>query len=143
MPVFRLFGVQLCCCSKEGLCLTLLKGEVAWMWQAQEEIGSKQVEFGCNRIYFVLLDGFEEETKISLVSARLVYIVSTAFAFLNSLSLSLTHTQMLFGMNLPWCSAWYSRNQVHHNCSPHTTNSPVRLRFCGPPVAFIQSRPLF
>lgn len=38
-----------CCYSMKGLCLVLLNGEVAWMWQAQEETGS----LARNKLYLV------------------------------------------------------------------------------------------
>lgn len=48
------------------------------------QLGSEQVEFSYNRFYFVLLNDFVEETKISLVSAYPVCIVFTACSFLSS-----------------------------------------------------------
>ena len=57
------------------------------------KIASEQVEFSYNRFYFVLLNDFVEEKKISLVSAYPVCIVFTACSFLSSPPSSLTHTK--------------------------------------------------
>lgn len=69
------------------------------------QLGSEQVEFSYNRFYFVLLNDFVEETKISLVSAYPVCIVFTACSFLSSPPpLSHTHKKMLFWIKP---SLWY------------------------------------
>lgn len=59
----------------------------------KRETGSKEVAFNYNRFYFVLLDDFVEETKISLASAYPVCVVFTACSFLSSPPPSLAHTE--------------------------------------------------
>lgn len=115
----------------KGLCLVLLNGEVAWIWQAQEETGSlAQNKLNLVRFYFVLLNDFVEETKISLVSAYPVCIVFTACSFLSSPPPLTRKKRCYFGLSHRCgmhggTTQGSKQNKVHHNSSSCTANLPV------------------